>query len=94
MGRLAVAVVACSLDVPCALLILADVAAAPVLGVMTFGLVITLMGHINKSPRTVGTGIAILFLATAAMMLGAYASYRGGDGGDPRPCDRELPGNC
>jgi hypothetical protein len=90
--------VACSADVSaavsCALLVLADIPAAPVLGLMTFALVITLMGHINKNYKTVGIGIAILFLATGAMILGAYVSYTGGDGGDPRPCNREIPGTC
>ncbi|MCW2998446.1 MAG: hypothetical protein JWN65_1995 [Solirubrobacterales bacterium] len=89
---------ACSPDVstavPCALLVLADIPAAPVLGVMTFALVITLMGHINKNAKTVGVGIAILFLATGAMIFGAYLSYTGGDGSDPRPCNAEIPGTC
>ncbi len=89
---------ACSRDVtaaaPTALLVLADIPAAPVLGLMTFALVITLMGHINRNPKAVGIGIAILFLATGAMMIGAYLSYTGGDGGDPRPCSTEIPGAC
>ncbi len=79
---------------PSALFVLADIPAAPVLGVMTFGLVITLMGHINRNYRTVGIGIAILFLATAAMIAGAYVSYSGSDGSDPRPCNAEIPGSC
>ncbi len=85
---------AVSVVVPSALLVLADIPAAPVLGVMTFALVITLMGHINRNYRTVGIGIAILFLATAAMIVGAYVSYTGGDGADPRPCSNEIPGAC
>jgi hypothetical protein len=80
--------------VPSALLVLADIPAAPVLGVITFALVITLMGHINRNYRTVGIGIAILFLATAAMIVGAYVSYTGADGADPRPCNSEVPGSC
>jgi hypothetical protein len=83
-----------SAAVPSALLVLADIPAAPVLGVMTFALVITLMGHINKNYRTVGVGIAILFLATAAMIIGAYVSYQGADGSDPRPCSTQIPGAC
>ncbi len=83
----------------CTVLVLADIPAAPVLGVMTFALVIILMGHINKNYKTVGIGIAVLFLATAAMIIGAYASYTSGDygspgGGDPRPCNKEIPGDC
>lgn len=75
-----------------ALLVLADIPAAPVLAIMTFGLVITLAGHINKNYKIVAIGLAILFLATAAMIIGAYASYSGGDGGDPRPC--AIPQAC
>lgn len=77
---------------PAALLVLADIPAAPVLGVMTFALVVTLFGHINKNYKVVGVGIAVLFLATAAMIIGAYVSYSGGDGGDPRPCG--IPAAC
>lgn len=76
---------------PAALLVLADVPAAPVLAAMTFGLVITLAGHINKNYKIVAIGLAIVFLATAAMILGAYASYSG-DNRDPRPCG--IPAAC
>lgn len=74
-----------------ALLVLADIPAAPVLSVMTFALVITVMGHINKNYRIVAVGLAILFLATGAMILGAYISYSDGGERDPRPC---APGTC
>jgi hypothetical protein len=75
-----------------ALLVLADIPAAPVLAVMTFALVITLFGHIHKNYKVVGIGIAVLFLATGAMILGAYVSYSGHDGRDPRPCG--IPAAC
>jgi hypothetical protein len=46
--------------------------------------VVALVGHVARSYRVVGIGIAILFLATAAMVVGAYVSYHG-DETDPRP---------
>lgn len=76
-----------------AVLVLADIPAAPVLGVMTFAIVLTLAGHINRNPKVVALGIAVLMLATAAMILGAYISYTG-DNGDPRPCNQAIPGGC
>lgn len=75
-----------------AVLVLADIPAAPVLAVMTFALVVTLFGHINKNYKVVAIGLAVLFLATGAMILGAYLSYSGNDGRDPRPCG--IPAAC
>jgi hypothetical protein len=75
-----------------ALSVLADIPAAPVLAVMTFALVITLGGHINKNYTVVGVGLAILFLATFAMILGAYLTYSDGGERDPRPCG--IPAAC
>ena len=66
------------------LLVATEVPAAPIVGVMTLGVVIALVGHVARSYRVVGIGIAILFLATAAMVIGAYVSYHG-DETDPRP---------
>jgi hypothetical protein len=44
-------------------------------------------GHIAGSRKVAATGIAILFVATALLILGAYAAYQD-DSGDPRPkCD-------
>ena len=74
---------------PPALLVLADIPAAPVLAVMTCALVITLAGHVSRNYRVVGIGIAVLFLATFAMMLSAYISYSGGDK-DPRKCKTSV----
>lgn len=68
-----------------ALLVLADIPAAPVLAVMTCALVITLAGHVGRNYRVVGVGIALLFAATLAMMVSAYISYSGNDK-DPRKC--------
>jgi type IV secretory pathway TrbD component len=66
------------------ILVATEVPAAPVVGVMTLGVVVALVGHVARSYRVVGIGIAILFLATAAMVVGAYVSYHG-DETDPRP---------
>ena len=61
-----------------------DVPAAPVLGLMAFGVVIALVGHVVRDRRIVGFGIAMLFVATALMVLGAFFAYHGGET-DPRP---------
>jgi type IV secretory pathway TrbD component len=66
--------------------ILADVAAAPVLGLMAFGVVAALLGHVVRDRRIVGVGLAVLFLATALMVLGAFSAYQG-DERDPRPSE-------
>ena len=68
-----------------------EIPAAPVVGVMAFGLIMAIIGHISKSNLLVGLGIGILFLATAAMVLLAYIDYSGGGSFDPRPKDPKLP---
>jgi hypothetical protein len=69
------------------LILAADsVPAAPVLGLMAFGLVLAIMGHAGKSNRTVALGLIVLFLATALMILGAFAAFQG-DEVDPRKID-------
>ena len=65
-------------------MILADVPAAPVLGVMAFGVVLAMIGHAVRDRRIVALGLAALFLATALMVLGAFSAYQG-DEPDPRP---------
>ena len=60
-----------------------DIPAAPVLALMAFGVILATFGHIWKSRSLVATGLTILFLASAAMVVGAYLSYRD-DSGDPR----------
>jgi hypothetical protein len=65
--------------------------AAPVVGVMAFGLVMALVGHVAHSNLLVGLGIAVLFAATASLVLLAYLDFAGGDSFDPRPRDPELP---
>jgi hypothetical protein len=56
--------------------ILGALTAAPVYALMAFGFVLAVMGHIFKDQRIVGIGIAILFLATALLIYGAYHSYQ------------------
>ena len=57
----------------------ADIPAAPVLALMAFAVLITVGGHIYKSKSTVATGIVLLFLATAAMVVGGYLAYQAGN---------------
>jgi hypothetical protein len=64
-----------------------DVPAAPVAGLIVLGVLVGVGGHIAGSRRVAAGGIAILFVATALMLVGAYAAYQD-DTGDPRPrCD-------
>jgi hypothetical protein len=64
-----------------------DIPAAPVVALMAVGVVVAIAGHATKSKGAVATGIAILFLATAGMIVGGFAAYQD-DGGDPR---KECP---
>ena len=68
-----------------------EIPAAPVVGVMAFGLIMAIVGHVSKNDALTGTGIAVLFLATAAMVLLAYLDFQGGGSFDPRPRDPDLP---
>ncbi len=74
-----------------AVLAVGEISAAPVVGVMTFGIVMAIVGHISKRNLLVGLGIGILFLATVAMVVLAYIEYSGGTSFDPRPKDPKLP---
>ena len=65
--------------------------ATPVALLIGFGVLVAIVGHLAGSRRTVAVGIAILFVATALLVAGAYVSYRD-DPGDPRQCD--APGGC
>ena len=65
--------------------------ATPVVLLIGFGVLVTTVGHLAGSRRTVAVGIAILFVATALLIAGAYVSYRD-DPVDPRQCD--APGGC
>ncbi len=58
--------------------------AAPVLIFMAFGVILATIGHASKSRTLVVAGITILFMATIAMVVGAYIAFEGGEG-DLRP---------
>ena len=61
------------------LILAAEISAAPVLALMGFAVLITIGGHIYKSKSTVATGIVILMLATAAMVVGGYLAFQAGE---------------
>ncbi len=60
------------------------VPAAPVLALMGVGVLLAIAGSLVRSTTVQATGLAILFLATAAMVVGAFLAYQG-DERDPRP---------
>jgi len=68
-----------------------DESATPVALLIGFGVLVALVGHLAGSRRTVVAGIAILFVATALLLVGGYLAYQD-DVVDPRPCD--APGGC
>jgi hypothetical protein len=55
---------------------------------MAAGILVAIAGHVVRSPRVVGAGLALVFLATALMILGGFAAFQG-DERDPRP--QSLP---
>ena len=61
-----------------------DVPAAPVLILMFGGVLLAIFGHLYGSKLVVGFGIFVVFLATAAMVVGGYIAYND-DPKDPRP---------
>jgi len=69
----------------------ADLSAAPVAALIAFGVIVGIAGHACGSRKTVVIGLAILFLATALLIVGAYVSFQG-EATDPRPCN--APGGC
>jgi hypothetical protein len=68
-----------------------DLSATPVALLIGFGVFVGIVGHLAGSRRTVAVGIAILFAATALLLLGGYLAFQD-DPVDPRPCD--APGSC
>jgi len=76
---------------PAGLLVPATISAAPVIGLMAFGVILAVFGHMGRNYRVVGLGLAALFLATGLMMVLGYASYQD-NSRDPRKCDPELKG--
>jgi hypothetical protein len=73
-----------NLRVSALILAVSDVSAAPVVALIVLGVLVGIGGHIAGSRRVAATGIAILFVATGLMLVGAYAAYHD-DTGDPRP---------
>ena len=61
-----------------------DVPAAPVLILMVLGVLIAIGGHLYGSRTAVGMGIFVVFLATAAMIVGGFLAFENNDQ-DPRP---------
>jgi ABC-type polysaccharide/polyol phosphate export permease len=57
-------------------LMLGALSATPIYASMAFGFVLAVMGHIFRDYRIVGIGLAVLFIATALLFLGAYQSYQ------------------
>lgn len=76
---------------PGPLLAASDLSATPVALLIGFGVLVAIVGHLAGSRRTAGVGIAILFVASALLLVGGYIAYRD-DPGDPRPCD--APRGC
>ncbi|HEY6761461.1 MAG TPA: hypothetical protein VI318_18320 [Baekduia sp.] len=58
------------------MLLLGALSAPPIYALMAFGFVLAVMGHIFRDQRIVAIGIAILFLATALLFVGAHQSYQ------------------
>jgi len=74
-----------------ALLAASDIPAAPVLALMAIGVIIAIGGHATRSKAAVATGLAILFLATAGMIVGGFAAFQDNPN-DPRKDDPAYPG--
>jgi hypothetical protein len=60
-----------------------QVPAAPIIAVMGFGVLVAIVGHAARLRWLVATGLAIVFLATAGMVLGGLVAYHD-DSSDPR----------
>ncbi len=76
---------------PVLVLAASAVSPGPVAALIALGAVVAIGGHLAGSRRTVLTGVAILFAASALMIVAGYLAYRD-DPVDPRPCAQ--PGTC
>ena len=65
--------------------------AAPVLALMALGVLVAIGGHLYGSRSAVATGIAILFLATAGMVLGGFIAFQNEEQDVREPCGKECP---
>jgi hypothetical protein len=77
--------------VPPLLLGATDLPASVVAASIALGVLVAIGGHLAGSRKIVIGGIAILFAASALMIVGGYLAYRD-DPDDPRPCATE--GTC
>jgi predicted metal-binding membrane protein len=62
----------------------AQLPAAPILAVMGFGVLVAIAGHVVKARWLVVTGLMLVFLSTAGMIVGGLQAYQQGES-DPRP---------
>jgi hypothetical protein len=62
--------------------VLAAISVPAVVGLMALGVVVATFGHATRSRFTVAVGLAVLFIATGAMIVGAFASYNSGGSAD------------
>ena len=58
------------------MLILGALPSTPIYALLAFGVVLALMGHIFRDYRIVAIGLAVLFVATALLFLGAHQAYQ------------------
>ena len=66
------------------LLAVSTIPAAPVVAVMGVGILLSIAGSAIKMKGLTAFGLLLVFLATAGMLVGAFAAYHG-DETDPRP---------
>ena len=76
---------------PAPILGASDLSATPVALLIGAGAIVALVGHLAGSRRTVVAGLAILFVATALLLVAGYLAFDDGVT-DPRPCD--APRSC
>jgi hypothetical protein len=55
-----------------------------ILAVMGFGVIVAIIGHVTKFRGLVLTGLLLVFLATAGMLVGGFVSYHDDPNSDPR----------
>ena len=57
-------------------MILGAVSATPVVALMAFSVVLALTGHIFRDQKIVAIGVGLLLLASALILIGAFADYQ------------------
>ena len=53
-----------------------EIPASPVLVLMALGVLIAIGGHATRIKGAVALGIALIFLATAGMVIGGFAAFQ------------------